>query len=95
MMRTACEHNSTMVITQANKTNITSPNWPYPYPAHSKCTWEITASHGVKIQLTLKGYLVDERYVFKHFHKYKLCQVKLLNYTVFCLNILNYCLPKT
>ena len=69
MMRTACEENSKMVITQANKTDITSPNWPDPYPPHSNCTWEITAANDVEIQLTLKGYHVDERYVFENIDK--------------------------
>ena len=67
MMRTACEQNPTIIITQAPKTDITSPNWPSQYPPNSNCTWEITAPHGVKIQLTLKGYHVEERYEIQTF----------------------------
>ena len=62
-MRSACDNNSTMVIAESNKTDITSPNWPYPYPANSNCKWEIIAPLGSKIQLTLKRLHVDEWYV--------------------------------
>ena len=53
-----------MVITQINTTDITSPNWPTPYPPHSDCTWEIIAPRGGKIQLTLKGHHLHEKYVY-------------------------------
>jgi hypothetical protein len=62
-MRSACDNNSTMVITESNETDIYSPNWPNRYPPNSNCTWEIIAPHGAKIQLTMKRYHFDERYV--------------------------------
>ena len=62
-MSSACGNNSTMVITESNKMDITSPNWLNSYPAKINCTWEIIAPHGSKIQLTLKRVDVDERYV--------------------------------
>ena len=65
-MRSACDNNSTMVITESNKTDITSPNWPNRYPPNSICAWKIIAPHDAKIQLTLKRYHVDERYVYIH-----------------------------
>ena len=62
-MSSACDNNSTMVITESNKTDIFSPYWPNPYPLNSNCKWEIIAPHASKIQLTLKQVHVHERYV--------------------------------
>ena len=62
-MRSACDNNSSMVIMASNKTDITSPNWPNPYPANSNCMWEIIAPLGLKIQLKLKRVHVGERKV--------------------------------
>ena len=62
-MSSACDNNSTMVFMESNKTDITSSNWPNPYPDNSNCKWEIIAPLGSKIQLTLKRVHVDERYV--------------------------------
>ena len=62
-MTRACEKNSTMVIMKNNNTDIMSPNWPTPYPANSNCTWHVIGDPGVRIQLKLKGHLLNERYV--------------------------------
>ena len=59
-MTSACENNSTMVITETNK-KITSPNWPSPYPSNSECVWNIMAAQGARIQLKVKGHSLDER----------------------------------
>ena len=46
-----------------NTTNISSPNWPSPYPPNTNCMWEIIATDGAAIQLSLKGYKLDFKYV--------------------------------
>ena len=63
-MSTACDKNAPLVITQATQMNITSPNWPNPYPSPSNCTWEVIALAGVNIQLTVKGHHIAEQYVY-------------------------------
>ena len=75
-MSNACSKNPAMVITQVNKTDITSPNWPQKYPSQSDCTWKIIAPDGAKIQLSIKGHHLEEKYVCLHF---KIKWIVLLN----------------
>ena len=67
-MSNACGNNAVMVITQFNTTDITSPNWPNPYPPNTSCMWEIITTDGAAIQLSLKGYKLDLEYVYLHFY---------------------------
>ena len=64
MMETACGDNSGMIITPFNKAQITSPNWPNPYPPNSDCKWVITPTDGAEIQISLKGHKLREKYVY-------------------------------
>ena len=89
-MSSACNNNSTMVITESNKTDITSPNWPNRYPPSSNCMWKIIAPPGGKIELTLKQYHVDERcsYITSIYRNLKLSRLTLQIH--FFINILYF-----
>nr|XP_026694936.1 CUB and sushi domain-containing protein 1 isoform X2 [Ciona intestinalis] len=41
---------------------ITSPNYPNNYPNNVDCTWTITASDGMRVQLNLIRFLTESRY---------------------------------
>ncbi|XP_078494028.1 scavenger receptor cysteine-rich domain-containing protein DMBT1-like [Ciona intestinalis] len=41
---------------------ITSPNYPRNYPNNADCTWTITASDGMRVQLNLKRFSTESSY---------------------------------
>ncbi|XP_078494131.1 scavenger receptor cysteine-rich domain-containing protein DMBT1-like [Ciona intestinalis] len=41
---------------------ITSPNYPGNYPNYADCTWTITASDGMRVQLNLISFLTETSY---------------------------------
>ena len=52
--------NKNMIITIANITDITSPNFPENYPNNMDCTWIIKASSDEKIELHLEGFELEK-----------------------------------
>ena len=48
-MMAACGSGSIMVITEQNKTDISSPKFPENYPNNMDCTWHIVADHDKRI----------------------------------------------
>ena len=60
-MMPACYKGSEMVITIKNTTDISSPQYPESYPNNMNCTWHIVADHDKRIELSLKGYEVENK----------------------------------
>ena len=63
-MMDACGTGSAMVITIENNTDVSSPYFPENYPNDMYCTWHIVAEHDKGIELSLKGYDLEEEYDF-------------------------------
>ena len=51
--------NKPYIITIANRTDITSPNYPLNYDNSLDCTWLIFATKGNRIKLTVSGEVED------------------------------------
>ena len=62
-MMLACGFNRTMIVTNLNKTDIFSPQFPNNYPPNINCSWVIQAKHDERIEVKLKGYELEEGYV--------------------------------
>ena len=54
----ACR-NIPYVITLTNKSDITSPNYPYNYDNNMYCTWFILAGQQSRIEVSVRGELED------------------------------------
>lgn len=63
-MMVACSTSTPMVITVQNNTEISSPKYPENYPNNLDCTWHIVADHDKRIELSVKGYDIENEYVF-------------------------------
>ena len=51
-----------LIITIFNTTDITSPNFPNPYPNNLHCTWMIVAEVDKRVLLNVKGYEIEHKY---------------------------------
>ena len=66
-MLSACGFNGTeMIITPSNYTDIHTPNFPEDYPNNLNCKWHIKADDGYQIELHIKGYELEKKYVYKN-----------------------------
>ncbi|XP_078494029.1 cubilin [Ciona intestinalis] len=55
----SCGFNS---VATSTSQPITSPNYPNNYPNNADCTWTITASDGMRVQLNLIRFLTETNY---------------------------------
>ena len=63
-MMLACGADRIMKISNMNKTDILSPQYPEEYPNNMKCSWLILAKEREIIKLTLEdnGYELEDKY---------------------------------
>ena len=53
-MNEACK-NRPYVITMTNKTDVTSPNYPFNYENNMDCKWHMLAGKRTRIQVSIRG----------------------------------------
>jgi len=93
-------------LTTPSTTNneITSPNWPEPYPDKKECIWHINTTHGHRVKVLFQAFEIEPQqecsydYITVRYHKGDInelcCYSKSLNnnkhiYLLFSLKILS------
>ena len=64
-MMLACGSSRVLTVTNMNKTDIFSPQFPNEYPNNLNCSWLIQAKEKERIIITLKGYELEQKYEIK------------------------------